>query len=187
MSNAEDLGNAWRELMEHQAAWCRRYPDELRAFFSAAGQAAHEKPVARSRGDFDAGLELSLLDNAALDEEIASSRLLQHLLPMVERPVSELDALVSTAMGLPSVRPELNPVRPEVFAQSLRSLIERTHMKAATGSLWMKYMAEPLGQELQQLYGRLVVQLKDANVQAAEYRLTQTAGGAARPAAGPGR
>jgi hypothetical protein len=181
-----ELGNAWRELLEHQAAWCRRYPDELRVFFTAAGQTAPEKPVARSGGDFDSGLELSLLDNAALDEEIASSRLLQHLQPMVERPVSELDALVSTAMGLPSVRPELNPVRPEVFAQSLRSLIERTHVKAATGSIWMKYMAEPLGQELQQLYGRLVVQLKDANVQAAEYRLTQTAGGAPRPAASAG-
>ena len=102
---------------------------------------------------------------------------------MVERPVSELDALVSSAMGLASVRPELNPVRPEVFAQSLRALIDGTQVKAATGSIWMKYMAEPLGQELQQIYGRLVVQLKDANVQAAEYRLTQAAGG--RPRARP--
>jgi len=174
-----ELGNAWRELLEHQSTWCRRYPDELRAIFSVVGQETDENPSARRRSDFDSGLELSLMDDAALEEEIASSRLVQHLLPMVERPVSELDALVSTAMGFPSVRPELNPVRPEVFAQSLRSLIERTRMKAATGSVWMKYMAEPLGQELQQLYGRLVVQLKDANVQAAEYRLTQAAGPAA--------
>ena len=179
-----ELGNAWRELMEQQAAWCRRYPDELRAIFNAAGQEPRETPAARPHGDFDAGPELALVDDAALEEEIASSRLVQHLLPMVERPVSELDALVSTAMGLPSVRPELNPVRPEVFAQSLRSLIERTRMNVATAS-WMKYMAEPLGRELQQLYGRLLLQLKDANVQAAEYRLTQTAGGP-RPATGPG-
>lgn len=178
-----ELGNAWRELLEHQSTWCSRYPVELRAIFSAAGQETHETPAARTRGDFDSGLELSLMDDAALEEEIASSRLVQHLLPMVERPVSELDALVSTAMGFPSVRPELNPVRPEVFAQSLRSLIARTHMKAASGSVWMKYLAEPLGQELQQLYGRLVVQLKDANVQAAEYRLTQVAGHGAN---GPG-
>ncbi|MDF2467486.1 MAG: hypothetical protein K0Q43_5721 [Ramlibacter sp.] len=171
-----ELGNAWRELLKHQAAWCRRYPDELRAIFSAAGLETHEKAAAPPRDTFEAGLELTLLDDAALEEEIASSRLVQHLLPMVERPVSELDALVSTAMGLPSVRPELNPVRPEVFAQSLRSLIERTQLNAPTRSLWMKYMAEPLGQELQQLYGRLVVQLKDANVQAAEYRLAQSAG-----------
>jgi len=175
-----ELGNAWRELLENQSTWCRRYPDELRAIFSVVGQETDENRPARGRGDFGPGLELSLMDDAALEEEIASSRLVQHLLPMVERPVSELDALVSTAMGFPSVRPELNPVRPEVFAQSLRSLIARTHMKAATGSVWMKYMAEPLGQELQQLYGRLVVQLKDANVQAAEYRLTQVAGHAAK-------
>jgi hypothetical protein len=41
----------------------------------------------------------------------------------------------------------------------------------------MKYMAEPLGHELQTLYGRLVTQLKDANVQAAGYRVTPQAGG----------
>jgi len=178
-----ELGNAWRELLQHQAAWCRRYPDELRAIFNAAAGDTGDAPPRRIDGGFDAGLELTLLDDAALDEEIASSRLVQHLLPMVERPVSELDALVSSAMGLASVRPEMNPVRPEVFAQSLRALIERTQVKAATGSIWMKYMAEPLGQELQQIYGRLVVQLKDANVRAAEYRLSQAAGGGpARPA-----
>lgn len=180
-----ELGNAWRELLEHQAAWCRRYPDELRANFLAAGQGVSARPPAPPERDtLDTDLELSLMDDAALEEEIASSKLVQHLLPMVERPVSELDALVSTAMGLESVRPELNPVRPEVFAQSLRSLIARTNVKSATGSLWIKYMAEPLGQELQQLYGRLVVQLKDANVQAAEYRLTQTARHGAHSAAG---
>src|SRR6185369_4502828 len=94
----------------------------------------------------------------------------------VERPVSELDALVSSAMGLGTVRPDLNPIRPEVFAQSLRALVGRTQVKAATGSLWMKYMAEPLGQELQDLYGRLVTQLRDANVHAAEYRLARPSG-----------
>src|SRR6185295_15439321 len=97
-------------------------------------------------------------------------------MPLVERPVSELDALVSSAMGLETVRPDLNPIRPEVFAQSLRTLVGRTQVKAATGSLWMKYMAEPLGQELQDLYGRLVTQLRDANVHAAEYRLVQPSG-----------
>jgi hypothetical protein len=177
-----ELGNAWRELLMHQSAWCRRYPDELRAVFSTAGgEPAPSRPAA---GEFDPDIELTLLDEDALEEEIASSKLVQHMLPMVERPVSELDALVSSAMGLETVRPELNPVRPEVFAQGLRALIERTPVKAATGSIWMKYMAEPLGQELQQLYGRLVVQLKDANVKAAEYRVTQAGG--ARAAGAPG-
>ena len=100
---------------------------------------------------------------------IETSRLVQHVMPLLENPVSELDALVSSAMGLETVQADRNPVRPEVFAQTLRDLFGKTQVKAATGSLWMKYLAEPLGVELQQFYGGLVAQLKDANVQAAGY------------------
>jgi hypothetical protein len=163
-----ELGEAWRELLRHQAVWCKRYPDELRAAFSG---------TTRKTENASGGMmELALVDETEILQAIESSRLVQHVAPLVERPVSELDALLSSAMGLPTVKPEMNPVRPEVFAQSLRALIGQAQVKAATGTLWMKYMAEPLGQELQHLYGRLVVQLKDANVQAAEYRLNQGTG-----------
>jgi hypothetical protein len=187
-----ELGEAWRELSQHQAAWCKRYPDELRAAFIAARAPTDEHPRAASAASgFGAPTELSLVEDADILEAIESSRLVHHVMPLVERPVSELDALVSSAMGLETVRPDLNPIRPEVFAQGLRALIGRTQVKAATGSLWMKYMAEPLGHELQDLYGRLVTQLQDANVQAAEYRLVQAKagrrGGTSKPAesAGP--
>ncbi|HSH89793.1 MAG TPA: DUF1631 family protein, partial [Ramlibacter sp.] len=172
-----ELGDAWRELLRHQAAWCKLYPDQLRAAFNKAGNAT-ERATSRT-----GKLELSLVDENAIDGEIESSRMLRDVMPLVERPVSELDALVSSAMGLDGVRPEMNPVRPEVFAQGLRALMDRSEVKPATGALWMRYMAEPLGHELQQLYGRLVIQLKDANVRAAEYRVTQTAGGPAAPRA----
>ena len=172
-----ELGDAWRELAQHQVAWCKRYPDELRAAFigadgptdeqSRTGLPAHDTPVE----------ELSLVADVEILEAIESSRLIHYVMPLVERPVSELDALVSSAMGLETVRPDLNPIRPEVFAQSLRSLIGRTQVKSATSSLWMKYMAEPLGQELQDLYGRLVTQLRNDNVHAAHYRLARPASG----------
>jgi hypothetical protein len=124
--------------------------------------------------------ELSLVDDAEIVEAIQAARLVQHVSPLIEQPASELDALVSSAMGFASVRPELNPIRPEVFATALRALLSRTPVKAATGSLWMKHMAEPLGHELQNLYGRLVVQLKDANVQAASYSRGATPPSSAR-------
>jgi hypothetical protein len=178
-----ELGEAWRELQRQQPVWCKRYPDELRAAFTAdqAKDAAARAPVPRHT----ANLELALMDDSAIDGVIESSRLVSHVMPIVERPVSELDALVSSAMGLATVRPELNPLRPEIFAQSLRALIDGAQVKPATGSLWMKHLAEPLGQELQSLYQRLVVQLKDANVQAAEYRFTQAAGGPVRTQSAP--
>jgi hypothetical protein len=180
------LGEAWRELLAHRAAWCKRYPEELRTAFTTA-LAPKPRP---SGGADDAGRsapqELALVEDAQIMEEIESSRLLRHVMPLVEQPVSELDALVSSAMGLESVQPELNPVRPQVFAQSLRALIGRSEVKSSTGTLWMKYMAEPLGEELQQLYGRLVTQLKNANVQPADYRFVTGAAPAAARSASPG-
>ncbi|MEO7392769.1 MAG: DUF1631 family protein [Ramlibacter sp.] len=173
-----ELGEAWRELMQHQAAWCRRYPEELRAAFNASAKPkGSDSNFGSLGGGSSRGLTLTLVDDAAIVEAIESSRLVQHVMPMVERPVSELDALVSSAMGLSTIQPELNPVRPEVFAQSLRALLGSAQVKPSTGSLWMKHMAEPLGIELQDLYGRLVTQLKNANVQAAEYRVVHGEGG----------
>ncbi len=123
-------------------------------------------------------MNLSLVDDAEVVQAIETSRLVQHVMPLLENPVSELDALVSSAMGLETVQADRNPVRPEVFAQTLRELFGKAPVKAASGSLWMKYLAEPLGAELQQLYGGLVAQLKGANVQAAGYGRTP----GARPA-----
>ena len=176
-----ELGDAWRELLAHRAAWCKRYPDELRAAFkTAAAPKSESAPDAGAGRDRRMPLELALVDDADIMQEIESSRLVRYVTPLVEQPVSELDALVSSAMGLGSVRPELNPVRPEVFAQTLRALIGHSQVKPATGTLWMKYMAEPLGAELQHLYGRLVTQFKNANVQPADYRSVP-----ASPAPGP--
>jgi hypothetical protein len=177
MAERNELGDAWRELKKHQAAWCKQYPEELRAAIRASSSAQPAERKAAAPKAF----ELTLVDDDRIVEQIESSRLVQHVMPLVEQPVSELDALVSSAMGLETVRPEMNPVRPEVFAQSLRALIGTAQVKPATGTLWLKYMAEPLGHELQHLYGRLVVQLRDANVQAAGYQVTSTPGGSASP------
>jgi hypothetical protein len=166
-----ELGDAWRELLAHRGTWCKHYPDELRNAFKTAVEPKLEQSDTASAGrERRFPLELALVDDAEIMQEIESSRLVRDVLPRVEQPVSELDALVSSAMGLGSVRPELNPVRPEVFAQTLRALIGHSHVKPATGTLWMKHMAEPLGEELQHLYGKLVTQFKNANVQPAEYR-----------------
>jgi hypothetical protein len=175
-----ELGDAWRELLAHRGTWCKRYPDELRNAFKTAVEPKREQPVDDPERRLP--VELALVDDDEIMQEIESSRLVRDVLPRLEQPVSELDALVSSAMGLGSVRPELNPVRPEVFAQTLRALIGHSHVKTATGTLWMKHMADPLAEELQHLYGRLVTQFKDANVQPADYRSAPASASARAPA-----
>ncbi len=180
-----ELGKAWRELLTHQDAWCKHYGDELRRAFHTPVACGPDSSEQRGDSGRSRPQELTLVDDAEILEEIESSRLVRHVRPLVERPVSELDALMSSAMGLTSVRPELNPVRPEVFAQSLRALIGRSQMNPSTGSLWLKYMAEPLGEELQNLYGRLVTQLRNANVQPADYRFAGSHSAARSPGSNP--
>ena len=187
-----ELGEAWRDIAARGRGWCERYPAELRKAFNADAQPA--PPAASpSRAQPD---EMVLVSDAHVVEGIESSRLLQHVLPLVERGISELDALVSSAIGQATVRPDLNPMRPEVFAQALRSVIGPNETTGPPAGFWMKYLAVPLGQELQAIYAGLVVQLQQANVQAAGYRVAVAASTSpvdlARPqpdapAAGPAR
>jgi hypothetical protein len=65
----------------------------------------------------------SLVDDKDVSQAIESSRLLQQVLPAVDHVLAELNKLISTVQGLPNVRAELNPLRPEVFAQTLREMI----------------------------------------------------------------
>ncbi len=141
---------------------------------------------------FQSHSAFSLVNDADVSQAIESSRLLQQILPTVEQTLAELNKLMSSVQGLSNVRPELNPLRPETFAQALRELISATPAEPAVTSLWLKYLADPLGRELKRVYERLVSQLEMANVQGASYRVLPTPAssgrgrGAGRPGEGPG-
>ena len=45
-SERTELGEAWRELLQHKAAWCRRYPDELRAHSALRAAEGQPQPAA---------------------------------------------------------------------------------------------------------------------------------------------
>jgi len=167
-----ELDEAWRELLAFGPGWCKQYPVELRKAFDAPLQ---REPAAG--GHHAAREELALVDDAEIARAIASARLLQHVAPQLEQPVAELNALVSSALGLGSVRPELNPVRPEVFTQVLHTLLG----PSPSAHVWMKHLAEPLGIELKAIYGQLIARLQAANVEAVGYRVSNQSAPLARP------
>jgi hypothetical protein len=191
VAERNELAQAWRELQQHKPAWCERYPRDLLVAFNAAAQApakaAADAPapaqsfVTSGHAHSGHGGLFALVEDAHVAQAIESSRLLQQVLPVVDQVLSELNTLMSTAQGLPNVRPELNPVRPEIFTQTLRALITSASIDTATSSLWVRHIADPLGRELKAIYERLVKILARANVQAAGYRVLQAP---AHPAAG---
>lgn len=190
VAERDELATAWRELLKNKPAWAQQYPADLMVHFkanaAAAAQAARapesssgEQPAAPAAASSSAFASLthasfSLVDDRDVSKAIESSRLLQLVLPAVDHVLAELNKLISTVQGLPNVRPELNPLRPEVFAQTLREMAVASKAEPAVVSLWLKYMADPLGRELKRLYERLVNQLELANVQGATYRVLQT-------------
>ena len=168
----EELAAAWRELLKLKPAWLAQFPRDLFAAFNTS-------PEARSNAAPLASLDsmsgkFTLVDDDALVQGIESSRLLQRVLPVVEQVLSELDALMSSALGLANVSPELNPVRPDTFAQILRRMIDDAPVEHETRVMWSRHIGEKLGNELKEIYSGLIVVLKDANVQSANYRVLQT-------------
>ena len=204
IADRDRMATAWRELQKNKPIWAVQYPvallttfnvgfsDTARAALLTSGiflpaQAASGAAAAPFSQSKLAALDaLSLVDDHDVSQAIESSRLLQQLMPVVELPLAELDKLISAMQGLPNVRPELNPLRPEAFATSLRELILAVPAEPAVHSLWLKYLAAPLGRELRRLYERLVNQLEMAHVQGVSYRVLQTPSGGGRGGYGGG-
>lgn len=189
VAERDELATAWRELLKHKPTWGQQYPADLMVHFKAnaaaaalaarAPESSEAQPAAPATASSSAFASLthasfSLVDDQDVSKAIESSRLLQQVLPAVDHVLAELNKLISTVQGLPNVRPELNPLRPEVFAQTLREMALASKAEPAVVSLWLKYMADPLGRELKRLYERLVNQLELANVQGASYRVLPT-------------
>ena len=192
VTERNELSTAWMELLKNKASWSTRYPADLLLKFEANVAAAEQSarapaaPVkAASRvtlldsafATLSPGI-FSLVNDADVSQAIEAARLLQQVLPAVEQVLAELNSLISAVQGLPNVRPELNPLRPEMFAQALREMVSAAPVAPAIASLWNKYLAPPLGRELGHIYQQLVHQLERANVQGASYRVLQTPAGA---------
>ncbi|MHB1250268.1 MAG: DUF1631 family protein, partial [Polaromonas sp.] len=205
VAERDALATAWSELLKNKTAWSTRYPADLLALFKtglATGAQMARAPAAMQPNASMAALPsasggisvraplsydaFSLVEDADVSQAIESSRLLQQVLPTVAPTLAELNKLISTVQGLPNVQPELNPLRPEVFAQALREMVSAAPVEPNIAALWLKYLAEPLGRELNRVYERLVNQLELAHVQGASYRVLQTPASAAR-GAGYGR
>jgi hypothetical protein len=185
----DELGMAWRELLRFRNGWCTQYPVDLLAAFTrpALPAAQGATPAARTASPALAGADMfSLVDDTQVEEGIESSRLLQQVVPVVEQVLAELDALMSSAQGLVNVSPEFNPVRPEVYAQTLRTLLASAPVAPAISALWVKHLAEPLGRELKRVYERLINMLELAQVRAASYRVLQTPASTSKKTRGAG-
>ena len=114
---------------------------------------------------------LALLDEQQMAHFVESSRLQQTVLPAVEQTLGRLDTLISSVMDLPAVRPDLNPMRPEILCNTLLAMLEALDQPRPVVELWLRHMARPYAQELNTLYEAIGRLLQDQGVQEARYRV----------------
>lgn len=176
----QQLSGAWRELLVRRKTWSVRLPQLLGAAFEVEARGA---PRAQAASEDRTIGSLSLVDDVEIARTIESARLAQQLGAAVERPLAELDALMSSALELEGVQPERNPLRPAVYAQVLRRLVDESPAEPAWPGLWLRAMGAPLAEELAQLYRDQVHFLTLARVHAANYRLVSAP---SRPVAAAG-
>ncbi|GBU14737.1 hypothetical protein AwPolaro_01150 [Polaromonas sp.] len=184
---------AWQELLKNKTVWSQRYPVGLRAKFKDFVTAAEQvrqtpdaevlppTPLAPTSAMYAASKladltpdMFTLVDDAQVAHAIEMARLLQKVLPVVEDSLTELNTLISSVQGLPNVRPEFNPLRPDVFTQVLQDITSAAAMTPAVSALCMRHLAGPLAHELNTIYRHAVHQLERAGVQSANYRVLQT-------------
>ena len=176
VTERDALGNSWRYLEARKTEWPSRFVDSLLAelnqtiskhHMSADGDALPARPAPSGRYKMDA---VGLVDEDDMTQVIRGQRLLQDLIPAVEQALTELDALVCSAMGLDYVAPERNPLRPAVFARLLQGLMTVSVEDNAATSLSFGLLAKPLGQELDKIYRQCSQTLKHAQIRSAGYQ-----------------
>lgn len=170
---------AWTGLMRLRGSWRADYAAALGHAFEANNTAQESSirgdllPATSGHGD------LSLVDDAQVAQRIEFARLSQQLRLQVDPVMADLDALVSAAQGFDRVRPENNPLRPEVFAKALLALIEDAPANATIRAHWLRTLAVPMGRELRGLYEKILGVLREGQLQPVSYRVSAAPAGAA--------
>ena len=162
-----------QQLVRLSALMAERYPGALRQ--AIAQDALDQSKTTRSLFSvhFD---ELELMDEHQIHASVERARVREVLAEATDAALAEFDALVSAALGLASVQPGRNPLRPDVFLQALQTVLGQMQVSEAVRRDWMTPMAQALGAELRDFYGRLTAQLRQAGIKPIGYAIRQADG-----------
>jgi hypothetical protein len=171
------LTESWRTLVKHDGALCEAYPQALLAEFAQAIGGVARKSGALS---FDS---LELMGEDQMQESVELLRTQQAVLSQVEAELTELTALICAVQGLATVQTERNPLRPEVYVRSLRTVTLQSPVPPAVRNRWMQHMGEALGPELALVYRNLCTMLRSQGVAEARFNAAPMADAPRAPAA----
>ncbi len=182
----QQLVEAARQLNVHSAMLIERYPLSLMGAFSESlAQDSTPRALAPADAPAKSGLkfdELELMDESQVQESIELARAQQTALAVAEAQLSELNGLMCAVLGLKTVQPDRNPLRPEMYVKGLRTLLTLTGTDNHIRVSWMQAMGAALGEPLKITYADICRLLQSRGVRPVGYVVTQTA----QPGGAPG-
>jgi hypothetical protein len=140
------LTEAARTLIKHETALCESYPHALLEEFAHAISGDSRKAAGLS---FDS---LELMGDEQMQESVDFMRVQQMVAMSVEAELAELNSVVCAVQGLRSVQADRNPLRPEVYVRSLRSVVMQSPVPQAVRKRWVQSLGEAMGPELAAVY-----------------------------------
>ena len=166
-------------LLSHEQDLRLAYPKALLTAFLNPGLLKTDTPSRVAEVNFD---ELELMDEVQVHSSVVMARAQQTALLAAEASLAELNTLICGLLGLKSVRPERNPLRPEIYVSALKEVVEHRNITTSVQLEWLASMSIALGQELREMYAALSAKLKGRGVVAAGYTVRPNAGSGARRA-----
>jgi hypothetical protein len=181
------LADALSGLVKFRGEMRTAFPAKLDEAFLAALDTVREQADSPLGPDLSVHDEdLALVEESEVQRFVEASRLQQTVMPVVEHALTRLDSLMSSALGLPVVRADLNPLRPDVLCSVLQKVIDDLPEPPEVHSHWARHMAMPFAQELNVIYDGVADMLEAQGVEEARYRLKLTEGGWAPQGVGLG-
>ncbi len=175
--NQRSISQAAVEQLRLQAnAFSAMFSETLRVAVYHSGA---QELTLQDRVHFD---DFQLLDEAQIDANIECAMAQQEIQIAVDDALSPLDALISSLLGWASVRSVLNPLRPEMFARSLRETLVHYVASKADRTAMVTPAAGFLGVGLRQIYMELTVWLRTQGIEPASTYASSDGGLAAKRA-----
>jgi hypothetical protein len=147
-----------RTLGKHETTLCDAYPQALLTEFAHAIAGDTRKGSSVS---FDS---LERMGDEQARENIDMMRMQQGVNAQVESELAEINALMSSVQGSKVVQPERNPLRPDVYVRSLRTVAMQSPIPSAMRARWVTHLGEALGPELARVYTDLSVWMRAQGV-----------------------
>ncbi|WP_296492061.1 DUF1631 family protein [Rhodoferax sp.] len=151
------------KTLDHKAAvLCAQFPALLRkAFLNKLELSSQFGELALGELNHE---QLEQMDESQVQERIEMARVLRFVQHIVRDSLSELNGFINALLGSDHVKPQRNPLRPQIYLKVLHLLMIDAAVPVQMRIMWLSHMASALGKALQGSYSFLAQKIQSYGV-----------------------